>query len=413
MKKLVAIALVLSLVLCLPAFALADITIVQNKPEIDAALQAYAKEYTEKTGVNVKIITGGGSTDYNTVLKNEFNSGSHPDIYAIEGFNQYELYKEYAAPMNGAEWTKYTNAAYMDGDNVVGFPVAVEGYGMAYNAEMLEKAGIDPKSLTNVDAYRAAFEKLDSMKEELGLDAVVSMVAGVSSGMTWVTGLHNFNIYLTAGLERNDTTYIDMVLDGKVDPDRFHAYCEYVDLIFKYSDKDMLLTGTQDMQLAAFANQKTAFYHQGNWMDPNIVSVGADFEMGYIPFCFLEEDMEGIMISAPSWYVINKESENYDQCLEFLNSIAMTEEGHNYMMVNAAMIPAYTNVEGEISSPLSAAVMNWNQNGTNYAWHQYEMPSGFPKGNLAPCYELLASGAIDVAGFEAMMINEIAKIPTL
>ena len=91
MKKLVAIALVLSLVLCLPAFALADITIVQNKPEIDAALQAYAKEYTEKTGVNVKIITGGGSTDYNTVLKNEFNSGSHPDIYAIEAFNQYEL----------------------------------------------------------------------------------------------------------------------------------------------------------------------------------------------------------------------------------------------------------------------------------------------------------------------------------
>ena len=68
MKKLVAIALVLSLVLCLPAFALADITIVQNKPEIDAALQAYAKEYTEKTGLNVKIITGGGSTDYNLSL---------------------------------------------------------------------------------------------------------------------------------------------------------------------------------------------------------------------------------------------------------------------------------------------------------------------------------------------------------
>ena len=245
MKKI--LVLVLALVMALSAVsALADITIVQNKVEIDAALQEYAAAYTEKTGKAVKVITAGGSSDYNTALKAEFASGKEPDIFVIEGPTGYDLYKDKIADMTGAEWTQYTAAAYMDGDKVVGFPVAVEGYGMAYNADILAKAEIDPATLTNVDAYKAAFEKLDSMKDELGLDAVVSMVAGTATGMTWVTGLHNFNVYLTVGLDRNDTSIIDKVLAGEVDEERFHQYCEYVALIFKYSDPEMLLNGTQE-----------------------------------------------------------------------------------------------------------------------------------------------------------------------
>ena len=239
MKKLVALLLAAMMVLAATG-ALADIVICQNKVEITAALEEFAKVYEAKTGVPVKVITGGGSSDYNTVLKAEMQSGREPDIWVIEGPTGYELWGDKIADQAGAEWTKYTAAAYMDGDKVVGFPVAVEGYGLAYNADILAKAGIDPATLTNYDAYAAAFEKLDSMKAELGLDMVVSMVAGTTTGMTWVTGLHNFNVYLTVGNQRNDTTYIDQVLAGQVDAERFHQYCQYVALIFKYSDPDML-----------------------------------------------------------------------------------------------------------------------------------------------------------------------------
>ncbi|MBR1607967.1 MAG: extracellular solute-binding protein, partial [Clostridia bacterium] len=189
MKKV--LALILALVLTLGATsALADLVIVQNKVEIDAALQEYAKLYTEKTGVPVKVISGGGSSDYNTVLKNEMAQDRQPDIFVFEGPSGYEMWKDRIVDMAGADWTANTSMAYMDGDKVVGFPVAIEGYGLAYNKEILDKAGIDPATLTTVDAYKAAFEKLDSMKAELGLDMVVSMVAGTSQNMTWVTGLH-------------------------------------------------------------------------------------------------------------------------------------------------------------------------------------------------------------------------------
>ena len=412
MKKI--LVLVLALVMALSAVsALADITIVQNKVEIDAALQEYAAEFSKEAGYNVKVITAGGSSDYNTALKAEFASGKEPDIFVIEGPTGYELYKDKIADLTGEEWTEYTAAAYMDGDKVVGFPVAVEGYGMAYNKDILDKAGIDPATLTNVDAYQAAFEKLDSMKEELGLDAVVSMVAGTAPGMTWVTGLHNFNVYLTVGLDRNDTSIIDQVLEGKVDEDRFHAYCEYVALIFKYSDPEMLLNGTQDMQLAAFANGKTAFYHQGNWMDPNIVALGVDFPMAYAPHAFLHEDTDGILVNAPSWYVVNANAGNVEQATDFLNALALTEAGQDYMVNKAAMVPAFTNVTLEPATPLSKSVMEWNAAGKTYSWQQYKLPDGFGMGTLGAIYELLASGAIDEPTFEQMMKDAIATIPSL
>ena len=381
MKKLIALVLAVAMLLT-AASALADIVICQNKVEITTQMEAFAKLYEEKTGVPVKVITGGGSSDYNTVLKSEMASGREPDIWVIEGPSGYELWKDKIADQKGAEWTQYTAAAYMDGDKVVGFPVAVEGYGLAYNKDILDKAGIDPATLTNYDALAAAFEKLDSMKSELGLDMVVSMVAGTTTGMTWVTGLHNFNVYLTVGNERNDTTYIDQVLEGKVDPERFQA---------------------------AFASGKAAFYHQGNWMDPSLVALNPSFEIAYAPHPFLHEDTDGILVNPPSWYVVN-ENGNKDEALAFLNFLATSEEGANYMVNEAKMVPAFTNVTLAPSTPLSKSVMEWNAAGKTYDWQQYKLPDGFGMGTLGAIYELFASGAIDVDGFEAMMIEAIAGI---
>ena len=408
MKKLIAVVLALALMMT-AASALADLVICQNKVEITTAMEEYAKAYEARTGVPVKVITGGGSSDYNTVLKAEMQSGREPDIWVIEGKTGYDMWKDKIADQAGAEWTKYTGSAYLDGDKIVGFPVAVEGYGLAYNKNILDKAGIDPATLTNRNKLAEAFEKLDSMKAELGLDMVVSMVAGTTTGMTWVTGLHSFNVYLAGGLERGDSTIIDKLLQGEVDEDRFHQYCLYVDLLFKYSDPDMLLNGTQDSQLAAFANGKAAFYHQGNWMDPSLVPLNPDFEIAYAPHAFLEEDTDGILVDAPSWYVVNANG-NVQEAIDYLNALPLTDEGVDYMLNKAGMFVAFNNVKSSSENPLTKSVIEWFDAGKTYSWQQYKLPDGFGMQTLGPIYELLASGAVDVDGFEAMMKDAIAGI---
>jgi raffinose/stachyose/melibiose transport system substrate-binding protein len=409
MKKLVALVLALALVLTATA-ALADIVICQNKVEIGSIMEEYAKGYTERTGVPVKVITGGGSQDYNTVLKAEMASGREPDIFVIEGVSGYELWKDRIADQTGAEWTNTCTAPFMADGKVVGFPVAQEGYGLAYNKDILDKAGIDPATLINYDAYAAAFEKLDSMKAELGLDMVVSMVAGTTNNMTWVTGLHNFNAYLSVGLERGDSTIIDKMLKGEVDAERFHQYCQYVALLFKYSDKEMLLNGNQETQMVAFTSGKAAFYHQGNWMDPTIAAAGGiNFNAAYAPHAFLKEDTDGILTDAAAWYVVNSKG-NVDEAIAYLNALCGTDEGKEYMVEKCGMIPAFSNVEAKASdsTPLTKSVVEWVNSGKTYSWQQYKMWDGFGMGTLGAIYELLAAEAIDVDTFEAMMIDAIA-----
>lgn len=412
MRKIISVLLVL--VLCLTSVtALAEITLSSNKPEIDGALKEYAALYEAETGIKVNVNTAGGSIDYSSTVKAALQAGAMPDIFVIEGPSGYNVWKEYILDLSDQPWIADTDVAFQVDGKVVGFPVAIEGYGLAYNADLLEKAGIDPASLTNINAIRDAFVALDAKKEELGIDAVVSMAAGVASGMTWVTGLHNINLYLTGYLDYADTSVVDEVMEGKVDAERFLKYAEYVKLLFDYTDPAVLLTGDYDAQVHAFASGKTVFFHQGNWTDPNLAAENVTFPIAYAPHAFLETDTDSIFVAPPSWYVINSQSENIDEAKAFLTAMATTEEGHKYMVEKAGMVPAFKSVTLQPSGPLSKSVMEHSSAGKIFNWKQYMLPDGFGMNTLGPIYELLANGTLDVAGFCQMMEAAIATIPGL
>jgi raffinose/stachyose/melibiose transport system substrate-binding protein len=390
-----------------------EIILVSNKIEIDAALKGYAAVYEQQTGVKVNIRSLGGETPYAPNITAMFNSGTEPEIFVIEGKAGYEDAKRAGriADLSNEPWVRDTDVAYIDpaDGKVIGFPVAIEGWGLGYNKDILTKAGVDPGTLTNVAAIRAAFEKIDAMKAQLGIDAVVSMVAG--SGMTWVTGLHGVNAYLALGLPYNDSTkYIDMMLNGQVDNARLTKYAEYYNMLFRYSIRNTLLTGGYDQQLGDFVIQKTAFIHQGNWIDPNLKDFGTSFEMGYIPHAFLDETTEGIFVGPPSWYLVNARAQNIEEAKKFLAAMASTREGHDYIVNKAGMVPAFKSCTLQPDGPLSKAVQEWSSRGKIYAWQQNEMPDGFGMNTLGPIFGQMASGAINVQEFVRLFTNAVATI---
>lgn len=400
MKKLVALLVAL---LIAGAISAQGITLEQNKPEIDSFLKAYAATWTKAGNVPVTIKSVGGSsgTDLGTQLKADFAAGDMPDIFVIAGIEDYKEWADIVLDLSGEKWVKDTSVPFTVDGKVYGFPVSVEGWGLAYNADILKKAGVDPKTLVNYAGYKAAFAKIDAQKAALGLKSVVSMCAGLNMG--WVTGDHNFNSLLSNGLPYGDMSVTKALLAGKVDAKRLSEYADWVELLFKYADKTVLTTGNYDAQVGAFASQQAAFLHQGNWVDPNMKDAKATFAMAFAPHGSMAAKTDGIFVAAPSFYVINKSSKNIAAAKKFLNDLVYTEAGNKYIVTDAGMIPAFKNIKLNPSGQLSKSVQAYAASGKIYSWNQYNFTTDFRGKTLAPIYNQFATGSITKAQFIDLM----------
>ena len=94
----------------------------------------------KKNNVEVTVKTCTGACDYGAGMKADINAGEAPDIFVIEGLTGFNLYKDITEPLDGAKWIDETKYEFVQDGVVYGYPVAVEGYGLAYNAEILEKS---------------------------------------------------------------------------------------------------------------------------------------------------------------------------------------------------------------------------------------------------------------------------------
>ncbi len=380
-----------------------ELYILQNKPEIDTQLKAFAEIYAGEYDVDVKVVScGGDSCSLGTQLQADIAAGEIPDIFVIDGLSAYNQYKDLILDVTGETWTNDTDLAFKVDGRTYGFPVAVEGWGMAYNADLLAKANIDPKTLTNYGAYKAAFEKLDGMKAQLGIDSVVSMAA--SSGMAWVTRDHNVNSLLSAGLPYGDLSVTNALVAGTVDSSRLNQYANWVELLFKYADESVLLSGGYNEQVGAFANQKAVFLHQGNWVEPFLADAKATFKRGYAPHGTLNAVTDGIFVSAPTWYVIHKNSDNIQAAKDYLNFLASSPEGHDYMVNKIGAIPAFKSVKLQPTAPLSVSVLEWVAAGKVYSWNQYYLEGSFRENTLGPIYTTFATN-VDNANAKTTFIN--------
>src|SRR5699024_5838188 len=137
-------------------------------------------------------------------------------------------------------------------------------------------------------------------------------------------------------------------------------YADWVELLFNYTDPQMLTVGTQDDMDIAFASGQTAFLHQGNWKDPNLAELEADFAMGFIPYqTSREEAADGLFIGAPSYYVVNKDTGALDSINKFFEDMVATPEGQDYMVNQANMISPFASTEETPSAPLSGFLAEW------------------------------------------------------
>ncbi len=406
-KTLMFISVILSLALlsaCTPEEEIIEITLKQNNPLIDGQLKALASTYELESGIRINIVScGEPNCKYEESLATDQSSGNLPEIFVMTSDDSFEQWSDTIMDLSDQPWVKDTRLAFVADGKVVGFPLGVEGWGMAYNAALLKAADIDPATLNSADAYMTAFKKLDEMKEVLGIDAVVAMTA--SSGMYWVTGRYNFNSLISEGLAYGDLSITDKLLEGNMDVDRLNEYADWVDMLFNYSQPTILISGNYESQVNAFLNQKTVFLHQGYWADG--ILKDASFDMAFAPFGSTKSASDGIFVNVTSWYVVNKNAENAQLAKDFLSYLAQSEAGQDYLVNKIKLIPAIRNFKFEPQEKLSKSVYQWINEDKVYASNFDEFPLEFLDNSLGPLYDQLARDLITVQQFKFLLAQAI------
>ena len=390
-----------------------SLRLVNGKIEVDAALKEAAQKYEDETGVHVEIESMGGGVNIQDELKKQYQGTGMPDIFVCGSDADFSNWDGLLADMSDCAWAADTEAGYEGTDGLVGFPYTTEAIGLAYNADILEKAGIDPASITGPESMREAFETLDAQKDDLGLTAVIGWCCEAKD-MYWSTGSHSFANYLDAGLARDDTTYSDLLADGgQIDHDRFLAYAEMIGLFNEYSDPALLTSGTYDQQILGFASGKYAFVTQGSWIGATMTTDDADqyaeagnFKCGMIPYAF-EEGIDTILTNSPSWWAVFN-NDNTDAAKAFLDWLA-GDEGQEILVMKGGFISPFKSCTYIAEDPFAQTITDYTAADKTSAWHWLKNKASLDQNATGQLYLDYALGSIpDAETFTQVMTQVIA-----
>ena len=390
------------------AESVSSITLLNIKSEVSTQMEALGKQYEAETGIKVNVITVTSGVDAQATLKGYYLSDQMPDIIACEssGFGNWE---GLLVDMSDQDWASRTDAAYIDPTyGTIGFPYTTEAIGLAYNADILSRAGVDPSSITGPAAMQKAFETIDAQKEQLGLTAVIAY-SSEPENLGWSAGNHITGAYIDSGLARSDTTYIDLLSNGGgIDDSRFSHFADMIGLFNQYSDPDLLISGSYDEQVAGFASGKYAFITQGSWIGATLsgsddYAKAGSFSVGMVPYCF-EDGMDTILTSAPNWWAVPKEGQ-VEAAVAFLQWCS-EDSAQKILVEQAGFASPFVDCKYISSDPFAPVIAEYISAGKTSSWHWMEMAEGLGQNGFSYIYNKYAMGDLDAAGF----VKEFKKV---
>lgn len=362
-----------------------EIYFLNFKPEIADVYKKIAEDYEEETGVKVKVETAASGT-YEQTLKSEIAKKDAPTIFQINGPVGYQSWKDYCLDLKDTELYGHLldkSLAVTNGDGVYGIPYAVEGYGIIYNDEIMQKyfalenKATDVKSMediNNFDTLKAVTEDMEANKDKLEIEGVfasTSMAAG--NAWRWETHLANLPLYyefkdkagengdvIQAGLD-SDT------IDFKYNENFKNIYDLYTNN--SVSEKGVLGNKSVDDSMAEFALGDCAMVQNGNWAWSQINGIDGNTvkeeNIKFLPiYTGMDgEENQGLCIGTENYLAINSQvsEEKQQASIDFINWLFTSDTGKAYVTGDLGFIAPFDTFSDneKPADPLSKEVINW------------------------------------------------------
>ena len=382
------------------------------KPEAEEALKTIASAYKDKTGVEVKIVTAASGT-YQQTLQTEVAKSNPPTIFNINGPVGLATWKDYALDLSGTEFVKAltdSSMALTDEDGVVyGSPLGIEGYGLIYNAAILNKYfAMEGAKATSVDEIKGfaklkeVVEDMQARKADLGIEgafACTSLASG--EDWRWQTHLANYPVFY----EFRDKGVTDA---KEVDLTYSDNYKQIFDLYLNNSTvaPSAAAAKTVTDSMADFALGKCAFVQNGNWAWSQISEVEgntvAEGDIHFMPIYIgvNGEEKSGIALGTENYLAVNSQVSETAQkaSIDFLTWL-LTGEGAKMLVDNSVVsvspYPAFSELTP--ADPLGKETAQFLANKELYPinWVFQTFPSQEFKNQLGSHLAQYASGQED------------------
>ncbi len=317
MKKILALALTLVMILALgaPAFAAKEGSVywLNFKPESDEALQEIAKLYTDKTGVKVKVVTAASGT-YSQTLNAEMEKTNPPTMFVVGNANSVKDWADYVIDLNGTPIAEELNTdaynLYDESGKLVSIGYCFECYGIVVNPDHVEAAGHSMDEIKNFEGLKAVAEDIHARAAELGFDAFSAADMDGSASWRYTGHLINLEYFYEEQASGAKWTECPPSLTGEF----FENFRNIYDLSINNSitDPKELATGGHD-PVNQFASGKTTFLLTGNWDYGTISETVPNATM--IPYyCGVEgEEKAGLNCGTENCWAINSMASEEDQ----------------------------------------------------------------------------------------------------
>ncbi len=353
MKKLISILICACLILCFFAGCGEEeatsekgrVYYLNFKPEQDSAWQNLAKEYTNETGIEVKVLTAAEGT-YSQTLTSEIEKTDAPTLFQVSGAVALDTWEDYCLDLKDTDVYKQLTSddfALKKGDSVYGVAYVYEGYGLIVNKELLKKAGYEIDDIEDFEDLKNVAEDITKRSKELGFSAFTS--AGLDSSSSWRFSGHLANIPLFYEFEQDNVTSQPATVKGTY-LDRFKALW---DLYINNSTiaPNLLSTKTGDDSLAEFTTKKAVFFQNGTWEYDNVKIIGND-NLGYLPIYsgIRDEDM-GLCCGTENYWAVNSQATEADQkaTLDFLHWVVTSEKGTTALAQDMGFVSPFKNAK--------------------------------------------------------------------
>ena len=304
------------------------------KPEFNDALQDLAKKYTEKTGIEVKIVTA-ASGDYSNSLNANIEDITIFNIGNAAGLADWD---DYALDLTDSDIAKQLTTNDFNLYNEKGELKAIgncyESFGIIVNTKLLEQAGHSLSEIKDFASMKAVVEDIHGRAAELGFDAFTT--SGLQDSSSWRFSGH----LATLPLHYEGIKSAVPTIKG----DKLDLFKNVWDLYINNAAADKTgLTGESDAA-AEFKAGKAVFYQNGTWEYAGLKEAGmTDDQLAMIPiYCGAEGEQNAALCSGTeNCWAINAKVSEADQkaSIDFLVWLVSDKEASAVYVQQLGAVP--------------------------------------------------------------------------